>query len=101
MCGDRCGTGWRSPPSLTVLAKTISSSHLRERYANSTGASLTRGMSQNNWNEQSPCKVKRSTVWIESSNRFIINEDTGKPEIVAVLRDITEKKALETQGKKM
>jgi hypothetical protein len=45
--------------------------------------------------------VKRSTVWIESTYRFLINEDTGKPEIVAVSRDITEKKALETEEKKM
>jgi hypothetical protein len=50
-----------------------------------------RGMSQNNWNKQSPCKEKRSTVWIEFTYRFLINEDTGKPEIVAVSRDITKK----------
>ena len=34
-------------------------------------------------------------VWIESTYRFVINEDTGEPEIVGVSRDITEKKALE------
>jgi PAS domain S-box-containing protein len=33
-----------------------------------------------------------STVWVESTYRFIINEDTGEPEIVGVSRDITEKK---------
>jgi PAS domain S-box-containing protein len=37
-----------------------------------------------------------SRVWIESTFRFIINEDTGEPEIVGVSRDITEKKALES-----
>ena len=36
-----------------------------------------------------------SMVWVESTYRFIVNEDTGKPEIVGVSRDITEKKALE------
>jgi PAS domain S-box-containing protein len=36
-----------------------------------------------------------SRVWIEATYRFIINKDTGEPEIVAVSRDITEKKALE------
>jgi PAS domain S-box-containing protein len=37
-----------------------------------------------------------SHVWIESTFRFIRNEDTGEPEIVGVSRDITEKKALES-----
>jgi PAS domain S-box-containing protein len=36
-----------------------------------------------------------SRVWIEATYRFILNKDTGEPEIVAVSRDITEKKALE------
>ncbi|MCJ7742051.1 MAG: PAS domain-containing protein, partial [Methanoregula sp.] len=36
-----------------------------------------------------------STVWVESTYRFIINEDTREPEIVGVSRYITEKKALE------
>jgi len=36
-----------------------------------------------------------STVWVESTFRFITNEDTGEPEIVGVSRDITETKALE------
>jgi len=35
-----------------------------------------------------------STVWVESTFRFITNEDTGDPEIVGVSRDITETKAL-------
>ena len=34
------------------------------------------------------------------SYRFIINEDNSKPEIVAVTREITEKKALKTGKKK-
>jgi PAS domain S-box-containing protein len=33
-----------------------------------------------------------STVWIESTYRFVINEETGEPEIIGVSRDITEKK---------
>jgi hypothetical protein len=33
-----------------------------------------------------------STVWVESTYRFIVSEDSGKPEIVGVSRDITEKK---------
>jgi PAS domain S-box-containing protein len=37
-----------------------------------------------------------SKVWVEATYRFIKNDDTGKPEIVAVTRDITEKKGLET-----
>ena len=41
-----------------------------------------------------------SIVWVEATYRFIINEDTGEPEIVAVTRDITEKKALETEDMK-
>jgi hypothetical protein len=45
--------------------------------------------------------VKRSTVWVEATYRFIINEDTGEPEIVGVSRDITEKKVLEIEAKKM
>jgi len=36
-----------------------------------------------------------STVWIESTYRFILNEETGEPEIIGVSRDITGKKALE------
>jgi len=44
--------------------------------------------------------VKRSNVWIEAPYWFLINEDTGIPEIVAVSRDITERKALETGDKK-
>jgi len=36
-----------------------------------------------------------SMVWVESTFRFIVNEATGKPEIVGVSRDITGKKALE------
>jgi hypothetical protein len=39
-------------------------------------------------------------VWIEATYRFLINEDTGKPEIVAVSRDITEKKALENDDER-
>ncbi len=35
-----------------------------------------------------------SRVWVESTYRFIRNEDTGEPEIVGVSRDITETKAL-------
>jgi PAS domain S-box-containing protein len=41
-----------------------------------------------------------SPVWIESTYRFIINEDTGEPEIIGVSKDNTEKKALETGDKK-
>jgi PAS domain S-box-containing protein len=37
-----------------------------------------------------------SRVWVESTYRFIRNEDTGEPEIVGVSRDITERKALES-----
>ena len=37
-----------------------------------------------------------SRVWVESTFRFITNEDTGEPEIVGVSRDITETKALES-----
>jgi PAS domain S-box-containing protein len=33
-----------------------------------------------------------SRVWIESTFRFIRNEETGEPEIVGVSRDITEKR---------
>jgi PAS domain S-box-containing protein len=33
-----------------------------------------------------------STVWIESTYRFVLNEETGEPEIIGVSRDITEKK---------
>jgi hypothetical protein len=44
--------------------------------------------------------MKRSTIWIEATYRFLINEDTGEPEVIAVTRDITEKKALETGDKK-
>jgi hypothetical protein len=51
-------------------------------------------MSQNNRNEQFSCRVKRSAVWIESTYRFIINEDTGKPEIVAVSGAYYEKRKL-------
>jgi len=36
-----------------------------------------------------------SRVWVESTYRFIINEDTGKAEIVGVSRYITGKKVLE------
>jgi PAS domain S-box-containing protein len=35
-------------------------------------------------------------VWLEATYRFLINEDTGEPEIIAVTRDITKKKDLET-----
>jgi PAS domain S-box-containing protein len=41
-----------------------------------------------------------SMVWVESTYRFVTNEETGEPEIVGVSRDITEKKALETGEKK-
>lgn len=41
-----------------------------------------------------------SLVWIEATYRFLINEDTGKPEIVAVSRDITERKTLENDPEK-
>ena len=34
-------------------------------------------------------------VWVESTYRFIVNEEFGRPETVGVSRDITEKKALE------
>jgi hypothetical protein len=37
----------------------------------------------------------RSRVWLETTYRLIVNEDTGKPEIVGVSRDISGKKALE------
>jgi PAS domain S-box-containing protein len=40
-----------------------------------------------------------STVWIESTYRFIINEDTGEPEIVGASRIITEKKVSEIEAK--
>jgi PAS domain S-box-containing protein len=41
-----------------------------------------------------------STVSVESTYRFIKNEDTGEPEIVGVSRDIAEITALETGKKK-
>jgi PAS domain S-box-containing protein len=41
-----------------------------------------------------------STVWVEATYRFIINEDSGEPEIIAVTREITRKKTLETGEKK-
>jgi hypothetical protein len=43
--------------------------------------------------------MKRSTIWIESTYRFITNEDYGEPEIVAVSGDITKKETLETGDK--
>jgi PAS domain S-box-containing protein len=53
------------------------------------------------YTEEIPLIAKNgSRVWIEATYRFLINEDTGEPEIVAVSRDITEKKALETGEKK-
>ena len=36
-----------------------------------------------------------SRIWVESTFRFIRNEEPGEPEIVGISKDITEKKALE------
>ncbi|MDP3066716.1 MAG: histidine kinase dimerization/phosphoacceptor domain -containing protein [Methanobacteriaceae archaeon] len=41
-----------------------------------------------------------SYIWVETTGKIILNEDTGKDEIITITRDISERKKLQHQIKK-
>ena len=77
-------------PSQSELVKKISASRLADFQSNPNSNKF--------YTDEFQVFAKNgSRVWLETTYRLIADEDTGKPEIVTVTKDITEKKALEFQ----
>jgi PAS domain S-box-containing protein len=81
-------------PSQSELVKKISASRLADFQSNPNNNKF--------YTDEFQVIAKNgSRVWLETTYRLIADEDTGEPEIVTVTRDITEKKALELEARKI